>query len=168
MTEPLAADHQPFDHSQIDENVFIGTNACCQMHFDSLLLQKGVTCDISLEEEHLDMPHGADIFLWLPTKDMTPPERRKFEVGAVALEEMVRDGYKVFIHCKNGHGRAPTFYIAYLILKQHLSLDAAFEAVKSHRPTMHLEPSQMEFLKSVESSCTGGVCRPRLASPSKR
>ncbi len=62
-----------FDYDQIDEEVFIGTNMCCQLGFNKELLTKNVRADISLEELKVDAPMGVDYFLWLPTKDKEPP-----------------------------------------------------------------------------------------------
>ena len=143
------ADHTPFEYSRIDDNVFIGTNACCQMHYSQMLTDHGITCDISLEGEHIDEPYGAELFLWLPTDDHHAPDRRKVDVGIASLEAMLSKGCKAFLHCKNGHGRAPTFYAAYLIKKRGLSPEAALEWIKRARPTIHLEPEQLGFLQSL-------------------
>jgi dual specificity MAP kinase phosphatase len=141
--------HLRMDVSQIEAQVFIGTNACCEHHFKTDLLALGITCDISLEAEALDQPYGIDCFLWLPTIDHQAPSLHNVLTGAAALEEMLREGRKVFIHCKNGHGRAPTFYAAYLMLKRHLSMEQAWNIVKTSRPEAHLDASQQSFLRSL-------------------
>jgi protein-tyrosine phosphatase len=151
MTTPhKEIEHPVFEYNYIDENVIIGTNACCKMHFDEDLLKDGVTCDISLEGEHVDQPNGVECYLWLPTIDHTPPTKDQVMTGIQSLEEMLRQKKKVYIHCKNGHGRAPTFYASFLILKRGLSVEAAIEAIRSKRPTMHLEESQINFLKLLK------------------
>ncbi len=68
--------HKSFDYSQIDDNVFIGTNMCCQVGFDRELLDRGVRVDISLEETKVDAPRGVDVFLWLSTVDHRAPSDR--------------------------------------------------------------------------------------------
>jgi len=141
--------HKRMEFSQIEAQVFIGTNTCCMHHFKSELLDKGVTCDISLEGEALDEPFGVDCFLWLPTPDHTAPSLHNVRIGIAALEEMLREGRKVYIHCKNGHGRAPTFYAAYLILKRHLTMEQAWNIVKTSRPEAHLDDVQEAFLRSL-------------------
>ncbi|MBD3281626.1 hypothetical protein GF391_02660 [Candidatus Uhrbacteria bacterium] len=141
----------PFEYNQITDQIYIGTNACCQMHFSKELLERGVSCDISLEGERVDKPEGVESYLWLPTIDHTPPTHDQAMIGIQALEEMIRLGKKIYIHCKNGHGRAPTFYAAFLILKRGLSVEAAIEAIRSKRPSIHLEESQINFLKSLKT-----------------
>jgi len=148
--DPHGDGGQPeFEYSQIDENVFIGTNACCSMHFNEGLIEKGITVDISLEGEKLDQPYGVDIFIWIPTEDHTPPKRHCVRAAIEALDALLKDGKKIYIHCKNGHGRAPTFYSAYLILKKGLTPEQAVEKIREKRPSIHLEEGQLEFLRSL-------------------
>ena len=141
--------HKQMEVSQIDSQVFIGTNACCMHHFKMNLLDRGVTCDISLEGEMLDQPFGVDCFLWLPTADHTAPSMHNTTVGVAALDEMLKQGRKVYIHCKNGHGRAPMFYAAYLVLKRGLEWSAAWEAIRASRPEAHLDAPQQAFLQGL-------------------
>lgn len=141
--------HRKMESSQIDAQVYIGTNACCMHHFKSELLDKGITCDLSLEGEAIDQPFGVDCYLWLPTADHTAPSIHVIRVGIAALDEMLKQGRKVYIHCKNGHGRAPTFYAAYLILKRGMDFDHAWEAIRASRPEAHLDPPQEAFLRGL-------------------
>lgn len=109
--------HKGFDYDQIDEEVFIGTNMCCQLGFDIELISKNVKADISLEEDRIDTPSGVDYFLWLPTIDHEAPNPDKLALGVQTLDFLIKRKIKVYIHCRNGHGRAPTLYIAYLVKK---------------------------------------------------
>jgi hypothetical protein len=135
-----------FDYSRIDEHVFIGTNMCCQFGFNRELLAKGVTADISLEGERVDAPTGVEYFLWLPTVDHQPPSSTALEQGVHAIRLLISQGKKMYIHCKNGHGRAPTLYAAYLI-STGMSVDDAIAAIHTQRPSIHLEQVQREALK---------------------
>lgn len=141
--------HKQMEFSQIEAQIFIGTNACCTHHFKSELLDKGITCDISLEGEMIDQPIGVDCFLWLPTPDHQPPTMHSLRIGCAALEEMLREGRSIYIHCKNGHGRAPTFYVAFLIMKRGRTFEDAWNIVKTSRPEAHLDPSQESLLRSL-------------------
>ncbi len=147
----MAKAHNVMDFSLITEQVYIGTNTCCTTHFKLELLDKGVTCDISLEGERLDQPYGVDCFLWLPTVDHTPPSLHNALVGIEALSEMLRQGRKIYIHCKNGHGRAPTFFASYLILKEGLAVEDAVARIAAKRPEIHIVPSQKHFLEMLVS-----------------
>jgi protein tyrosine phosphatase len=148
MASEIPLEHR-MEFSQIESQIYIGTNACCVTHFKEELLAKGITCDISLEGEMLDQPFGVDCYVWLPTPDHTPPSMHSILIGCAALEEMLREGRNVYIHCKNGHGRAPAFYTAFLILKRGYTLDQAWNIVKTSRPEAHLDASQLAFLRSL-------------------
>lgn len=135
-----------FDYSEIDEQTFIGTNMCCQYGFDHELLARGVTADISLEAERIDEPSGVEFFLWLPTQDGQPPTPQALEQGSQAIRLLRAQGKRVYLHCKNGHGRAPTLYAAYLI-STGMSVDDAIAAIRAKRPSIHPEPSQIDALR---------------------
>ena len=138
--------HRGFDYSQIDENVFIGTNMCCLLGFNKELLTKNVRADISLEEDRVDAPDGVDYFLWLPTKDHFAPTLDKLALGVYTLDFLIKRNVKVFINCKNGHGRAPTLYLAYLI-KKGMKMNEAIKYLKSKRSSVHFTKNQMEALE---------------------
>src|SRR6266481_945625 len=98
--------HGPaLDYDHIDEGVYVGTNQCCQVHFDQELAAKGITADISLEEKHLDQPFGVEAYLWLPVKDHFSPSPDQLELGVAMLQKLAALQKKVYVHCKNGHGR---------------------------------------------------------------
>ena len=64
------------DHSQIKEPeyneiidcTYIGTNQCCQTHFDEKLKNEGITTDISLEEDRLDAPFHTSLRSYSPRR----------------------------------------------------------------------------------------------------
>lgn len=143
------------DHSQIKEleyneiadGIYIGTNQCCQTHFDEKLKKEGVTADISLEEDRLDAPFGVEFYVWIPVKNHEAPSKDQLEFGVSVLEKLVTMGKKTYVHCKNGHGRAPTLIAEYLITRGKSPAEAeAF--IKSKRPTMHLEDIQRQTLEN--------------------
>lgn len=143
--------HKGFDYDKINDEVFIGTNMCCQLGFDKELLAKNVRADISLEEIRIDAPMGVDYFLWLPTKDHESPTPDKLTLGVQTLEFLINRKIKVYIHCMNGHGRASTLFVAYLV-KKGMKIDEAIKYLKSKRPTIHLSAAQLEGLRLFKDS----------------
>lgn len=145
------------DHTQINEleynyitdGIYIGTNQCCQTHFDEKLKTEGITTDISLEENRLDAPFGVDFYAWIPVKDHNAPNQDQLDLGVSLLEKIVAMGKKVYVHCKNGHGRAPTLVAAYLI-KNGKSPEEAEKFIKAKRPSMHLQDIQRDALKDFD------------------
>lgn len=135
-----------FEYNDIADGIYIGTNQCCQTHFDEKLKKEGITADISLEEDRLDAPFGVDFYVWMPVQNHTAPTRDQLEFGVAILEKLVSMGKKVYVHCKNGHGRAPTLVAAYLIRKGKNAKEAE-TFIKSKRPSMHLEDAQRQALE---------------------
>lgn len=140
-----------FDYSEISEDVYIGTDMCCQYGFARELLTRNVRADISLEEERVDAPRGVEYFVWLPTVDGQAPAPDKLVFGVQALEFFAKRGIKTYIHCRNGHGRAPTLYVAYL-MKTGLTRAEAFAVLKAKRPTAHFTEAQLSALQAYEAT----------------
>jgi len=139
----------PLEYNRVTNYIVVGTNACCQQHFDSALLKKRIRADISLEDKHLDQPWGISYFLWLPTKNHKAPKQEQLTVGVAVLKALVRKKIRTYVHCQRGHGRAPTLVAAYL-LSQGKSFPEALKFLKKKRPTIHLEKVQMKALKQFE------------------
>jgi len=133
------------EYNYITDGIYIGTNQCCQTHFDDKLKQEGITADISLEEERVDAPFGIDMYVWIPIKNHTAPTSEQLDFAVATIEKLVGMGKKIYVHCQNGHGRAPSVVAAYFI-KQGKSPDEAIAFVKAKRSSIHLEDSQKESL----------------------
>lgn len=136
-----------FDYDEINEEVIIGTNMCCQYGFEKELLVRGVTADVSLEKDKVDAPKGVQYFLWLPTEDEHAPTQDQLTLGVEDLTFFKARNIKVYIHCKNGHGRATTLYMAFL-MKNGMGLDQALASIKEKRPGVHLTEEQLRALKT--------------------
>lgn len=145
----MSIPHKHTDYSQINRYIYIGTNFCCQKHFDKNLLKKGITADISLEEIRMDTPFGVRCYLWLPVKDHYPPTMYQLLIGVSCIDNAVKTKNKVYVHCKNGHGRAPTLVAAYLIT-QGMSVKKAITFLKSKREGVNIRPAQFKALRQFE------------------
>lgn len=135
------------DYDYITNGIYIGTNQCCQVHFDEVLTRDGISADISLEKDRLDAPFGVDFYLWIPVEDHTAPTLDQIKLGIAVIDRLVTMKKKVYVHCKNGHGRAPTLVIAYL-MKNGQEFSEALALIKSKRPSIHLQDAQIKALKT--------------------
>jgi protein-tyrosine phosphatase len=144
------------EYNHITDGIYIGTNQCCQTHFDEKLKREGIEADISLEEDRVDAPFGVQFYVWIPIKNHTAPTNEQLSFGVATIEKLAGMKKKIYIHCQNGHGRAPTMVAAYLI-KKGRGVDETIDFIKSKRATIHLEEIQKEslidFLKTVNQSC---------------
>ncbi len=127
------------------------------MHFDKKLLDKGVRLDVSLEGERIDRPYGIAYYVWLPTRDKTAPSIEKIRMGVHAMDVAISAKEKVYVHCKNGHGRGPTMVAAYLIKHKGMSTKEAIAFIKKLRPEIHPETTQRKQLAKWERICRSGV-----------
>lgn len=141
----------PLDYNYIADGIYAGTNQCCSAGLAEVLLKEGITADVSLEDVRLDNPFGVEMYTWIPVRDTTPPTPDQLAFGVHVLRELVRQKRKIYVHCKNGHGRTSTLLAAYFISLEK-SVDDAVEMIKKGRPTIHLQDSQMEALKEFSAS----------------
>lgn len=141
----------PLDYNYITDGIYAGTNQCCAIGLSEVLKKEGITADISLEDIRLDHPFGVEAYLWLPTRDNTPPSPDQLRLGVQTLVKLVRQGRKVYVHCKNGHGRTSTLLAAYFI-SNGKSLDEAIDLIKKGRPGIHLQDSQKKALINLSNS----------------
>ena len=118
---------------------------------DERLSREGIEADISLEADRVDTPFGVQLYLWLPVVDHTAPSPEQLRLGTVMLETLVTLGKKVYVHCKNGHGRAPTLVAAYLI-KRGKTSEEAVQFLRSKRTSIHLEDVQRAMLDTLVQS----------------
>jgi protein-tyrosine phosphatase len=138
--------HIKMSYNQITDLIYAGNNLCCQTHFEMELLSKGITADISLEAERLDNPRGVKYFFWFPWEEDTAPSNELIDLAMKVLDDTIESGIKVYIHCKNGHGRTSTFLASYFIYKYKTSAEEALKRIFEKRPSGHLNEIQKEFL----------------------
>jgi len=134
------------EYSYITDGIYIGTNQCCVMGLADVLKKENITADISFEEDRLDAPFGVDIYVWIPVVDRMAPTQDQLSFGAESIQKLVSQGRKVYVHCRNGHGRAPTFVSAYLIQKGYKPKEAINLNI-SKRSSVHLSKTQEEALR---------------------
>lgn len=143
--------NKELNYNYIADGIYIGTNQCCQTHFNEQLLKDGISADMSLEKERIDAPFGIDFYIWIPIENHTAPTPDQFDFGVHTLEKFVAMQRKIYVHCQNGHGRAPTLVAAYFIHKGKTPEEAeAF--IKSKRPTIHLQDAQRLALRDFMMS----------------
>ncbi len=142
--------HQLFQFNQITDLIYLGTNLCCNaISHVKVLLDLGIKADIDLEEERQEQTSGVDTYLWLPVKDHLAPTQQQFDTGVAAIDSLVKNQMKIYIHCKNGHGRSPTLLAAYFIY-QGMEVNEAIDKVKSKRPEIHIRDNQAQVLNEFK------------------
>lgn len=142
--------HKILEFNQITDLIYLGTNLCCNaIPHIQILLSHGIKADIDLEEERQEQTPDIDTYLWLPVKDMQAPTQEQLDTGVAVIDTLVKNNKKVYIHCKNGHGRSPTLLAAYFV-SQGLEVDKAIAKIKSKRSQIHLQEVQIEALNAFK------------------
>jgi len=139
------------EYNYITDGIYIGTNQCCVMGLAEVLKKENITVDISLEENRLDAPFGVDVYVWIPVIDQMAPNQDQLSFGVESIKKLVSQNRKVYVHCRNGHGRAPTLVSAYLIQKGYKPAEAV-DFVVSKRPSVHLHKTQEEALRKYHAN----------------
>lgn len=138
--------------SQITANLFLGS----QYNLVGLKKLKalGVTAIVNMRihSVYTEAQYEGFKYLHLPTIDNTPPDLDMLMKGASFIENEIKAGGKVYVHCRQGLGRGPTMAIAYLI-KAGATYEDAFKLVKSVRRFINPKPGQRERLKELERVC---------------
>jgi protein-tyrosine phosphatase len=135
--------------STITPNIYLGG----QYGLNSVtkLRKLGVSAIVNMREHsvHKEMKDLGVKILHLPTKDKYAPTIEQLTRGSKFIEEEVKKGGKVYIHCRYGEERGPTMTIAYLIWSG-LTFDDAFTLVKKVRSFIRPVPVQIARLKEFE------------------
>ena len=70
-----------------------------------------------------------------PIEDFSQDELyQKLKVAGDLLNNLIKKGKNVYVHCTAGIGRAPSVVIIYLVLYQNYSINDAVELCKEYRP----------------------------------
>jgi hypothetical protein len=144
--------HIQLSYNKIDDFMFAGNNLCCQSQFDKELLAKGIYADISLEAERMDNPRGVKYFFWFPWKEDTAPSLELMDLALRVIDDLIAHNIKMYVHCRNGHGRTSTFLLSYFMRKNNIGAEEALAMLKERRPSSHINGVQRQFIYEFEKS----------------
>jgi atypical dual specificity phosphatase len=78
--------------------------------------------------------HGIVIHRF-PIEDFSPSDmRQKLRTGVRILDNLIRAGHVIYLHCNAGINRSPTLAVAYLHWVEKWDLESAHAHVLSSRP----------------------------------
>ncbi|MCC6616495.1 MAG: dual specificity protein phosphatase family protein [Anaerolineae bacterium] len=111
---------------------------------------RGVTGVINLRHEYDYHNEIGDLpirYLYLPTVDNTAPSQEHLWAGVKFIEEEVKKGGKVYIHCWEGLGRSPTMVAAYLVYTGSTPAEA-WAKIRLVRP--FIRPTETQLMRLDE------------------
>jgi dual specificity MAP kinase phosphatase len=122
------------------------------------LIERGITGVINLRQEYDYVIGSGQLplrYLYLPTIDNTAPTQQHLWMGVRFMEEEIKQGGKVYVHCWEGLGRSPTLVAAYLVNNGATPKDA-WVAIMKVRPFIRPTPLQRarleEFAAEVKAN----------------
>jgi len=153
-----------FAYSRVTPQLYVGPQF--NMHGRHALEREGITGVVNMRVEFDDAAHGLALerYCHLPTVDDDSPSPEHLQKGVDFIAGVVREGGKVYIHCKGGIGRAPTMAAAYLI-GQGMNVEAAVALIKQARPFINLTPPQLEALQRYAAAAGSS---PAASLPAQR
>ena len=144
-------DGHKFDFSKITDQIYLGSDLCkggvCLIHGHEFK-KLGVNVEINLSLEGNELPpKDIETYIWLPVVDGYAPSMSQLGIGTSAMNEAIKNGKVVYIHCTNGHGRSPSLIISYLIRYGGKTYEDAHTLVKEKRPEIHIEELQRSAIE---------------------
>jgi predicted protein tyrosine phosphatase len=108
-----------------------------------------LTAEFDASEEFRALPG----YLNLPVQDLTAPMAHHVEAGISHVDEALRSGGKVLVHCKAGYSRSAAIAGAWL-LRRGIARDAdeAVRVLKEKRPGMVVRPEIWRLLREMAAA----------------
>ena len=106
--------------NEIIDNLFVGGLDDAQSGFDGLII-------CVLEEKPSDEPPDA---IWIPFGIGS------LDITASMIDNALASGRRVLVHCGAGSERAPLTIAWFLSRRREMSIDAAYDLLKTKRPTV--------------------------------
>lgn len=108
-----------------------------------------------LSMEPVDLEGLAVHHLHLDIVDRVPLPFPMIAAAITFIEDHVRQGRRVLVHCEMGISRSPSLAVCYLHQSQGMTIDAAIAYVKSVRPTADPHPELIESIRAFYSKNGG-------------
>jgi protein-tyrosine phosphatase len=122
----------------------------------------GVTAIVNmrLHNTYGEAAHEGIKYLHLPTPDNTAPPLEMLIKGADFIDDEIKNGGIVYVHCRQGLGRGPTIAMAYLI-KSGMTYEEAYATIRKVRIFINPQRSQVAMLKELEEYYAGHSASPK-------
>ncbi|OGY85349.1 MAG: hypothetical protein A3F54_02970 [Candidatus Kerfeldbacteria bacterium RIFCSPHIGHO2_12_FULL_48_17] len=161
---------------RIDDHVWVG-GAPLEYFGDLPYLQRqGITAIIHSAPEIPRYDWRAykkeNNFLFLRIMDRTSPTIAQLHTAVTWMNERIKRGEKVLIHCALGKGRSVCIAMAWYVYSRKMSADAALQYIQKHRPQAQPNHWQMrrmaDFAEQLKSLSTISLSSRKIEISSER
>ena len=137
-------------YSIISKNIAIGS---APSKIGLYLLKKNgfkYILNLRFEKQNIKSKYKSFEVLSIPVKEFNAPSIDQLEEGAEFINQITFNNYKIYIHCREGVSRAPSFLIAYYIKFHKLTFEKALSKIKKKRLFVNILPEQKKSLLLYE------------------
>ncbi len=92
-------------------------------------------------------PYGAVVLDLRGIPDHCRIHMAALDQSVDCINQNVLAGWRVFVHCIGGISRSPSIVAAYLSLHHRMTVDAAFDLIRSKRPSIQPHADQIASVK---------------------
>ncbi|WAR21072.1 DUS4-like protein [Mya arenaria] len=123
----------------------------------AVLRELGVTCLLNVSTTCKNMFEGEFDYMNIPVNDNDQANLADWFLEAINFIDNARDNDgKVLVHCQAGVSRSATVCIAYIMYKNDMTLEDAFDLVRARRGVISPNLNFMQQLKEFEKEL---ICR---------
>ena len=138
---------------KIEEQLYLGTRLVGSDI--EKLSNQGIDCilDVTAEFDGLDWTsYRYDVdYLNIPVLDHASPTNEQLHLALNWIDQHIRDGRKILVHCALGRGRSVLVMAAYLLARNDaLSVVDVMNKIQSVRATARLNKHQLKSLSAVK------------------
>jgi len=114
--------------------------------------QAGITAVLNIRAERDDdqefyRQNGID-YLRLEVLDVTVPSAEAIDKGVAFIDQQIKEGDIVLVHCAKGRGRSATLLAAYLMKHDQMTYDQANQLMLSKRSLVNLQARHQRVLEA--------------------
>lgn len=134
------------DLDEVYENIYVGniSTACNKDKLEELGIKNVITAISGVPEIYKDINYKLVDVLDITKQNMIPV----FDDTSQFIEDSLKDGGKVYVHCMCGVSRSVSIVCAYLAKKHGIDPITALDMIKKNRAVANPNPSFMQQLEN--------------------